>query len=96
MYSGRHSLKDQADFTWHVVEQAADHADDDLAKLLDELVLGHALGDVAHVQPAVLQLDVHLQEGGREQGAKDDPIKAWRKAEGITTSIRRLLTYVPS
>ena len=71
MYSGRHSLKDQADFTWHVVEQAADHADDDLAKLLDELVLGHALGDVAHVQPAVLQLDVHLQEGGREQGAKD-------------------------
>ena len=85
MYSGRHSLKDQADFTWHDVEQAADHADDDLAKLL-----GHALGDVAHVQ-----LDVHLQEGGREQGAKDDPIKAWRKAEGITTSIRRLLTYVP-
>ena len=77
MYSGRHSLKDQADFTWHVVEQAADHADDDLAKLLDELVLGHALGDVAHVQ-----LDVHLQEGGREQGAKDDPIKTWRKAEG--------------
>ena len=53
MYSGRHSLKDQADFTWHDVEQAADHADDDLAKLLDELVLGHALGDVPHVQPAV-------------------------------------------
>ena len=30
----------------------------------------------------LLQLDVHLQEGGREQRAKYDAIKAWRKAEG--------------
>ena len=63
----------------HVVEQAVDHADKELAKLL---VLGHALGDVAQVQPAVLQLDVQLQEGGREQRAKYDAIKAWRKTEG--------------
>ena len=47
-----------------VVDHAVDHTAHELAELLDELVLGHALGDVAHVQPAVLQLDVHLKESG--------------------------------
>merc|ERR1712004_884964 len=32
-----------------------------LAELLDQLVLVHPLGDVANIDPAVLQLDINLQ-----------------------------------
>ena len=61
-----------------VVDHTVDHTADELTELGDELVLGHALGDVTNVEPAVLQLDVHLKEGGQGQEAGDGTMKARR------------------